>query len=49
MLKCDINAVVTILRPEKSRDPFVLACAQNIWYCSSTHDIDIDYVDIRGQ
>ena len=48
LIKCDNNAVVTILRTGKSRDPFLSACARNIWYCSSTHDIDIDYVHIRG-
>ena len=45
---CDNNAVVSVLRTGRSRDPFLSACTQNIWYCSATHDIDIDYVHIRG-
>ena len=48
LVKCENNAVVSVLRTGRSRDPFLLACARNIWYCSATYDIDVDYMYIRG-
>ena len=47
-VRCDNNSVVSVLRTGWSRDPFLSACAINIWYCSAKHDIDVKYVHIRG-
>ena len=49
LVRCDNKAVVSVLSSGRSRDPFLSACARNIWYCSAKHDIDVDYVHIRGR
>ena len=48
LVRCDNNSVVSVLRTGWSRDPFLSACTRNIWYCSTKHDIDVEYVHIRG-
>ena len=48
LIKCDNEAVVTVLRSGRARDPFLGACARNIWYVSALSDMDIQYVHIRG-
>ena len=48
LVKCDNHAVVTVLRSGKTKDPFLGACARNIWYCATTNDIDASYTHIRG-
>ena len=48
LIKCDNEAVVTVLRSGRARDPFLGACARNIWYAGSLADMDIQYVHIRG-
>ena len=47
-IRCDNEAVVTVLRNGKTRDPFLAACARNIWLESARSDIDIQYGHIRG-
>ena len=48
LIKCDNEAVVTVLRSGRARDPFLGTCARNIWYVSALSDMDIQYVHIRG-
>ena len=48
LIKCDNEAVVAVLRSGRVRDPFLGACARNIWYASALSDMDIQYVHIRG-
>ena len=48
LIKCDNEAVVTVLRSGRARDPFLGACARNIWYAGSLADMDNQYVHIRG-
>ena len=48
LVRCDNKAVVTVLSTGRTRDPFLSACARNVWYCAANHDIDMDYVHIRG-
>ena len=42
LVRCDNKAVVSVLSTGRSRDPFLSACARNIWYCSAKHDIDTE-------
>ena len=37
-----------VLRSGKTKDPFLAACARNIWYCAATNDVDASYAHIRG-
>ena len=37
-----------MLRSGKTRDPYLAACARNIWYTAAAADIDLQYVHIRG-
>ena len=48
LVKCDNEAVVSVLRSGRTRDPYLGACARNIWYVSALADIDLQYVHIRG-
>ena len=48
LVKCDYEAVVTVLRSGKTRDPYLGACARNIWYVCALANIDIQYVHVRG-
>ena len=46
LVKCDHEAMVTVLRSGKTRDPYLGACARNIWYVCAL--ADIQYVHVRG-
>ena len=48
LIRCDNEAVVSVLRTGRTRDPYLAACARNIWYASAASDIDVQYVHIRG-
>ena len=48
LIKCDNEAVVSVLRSGKTKDTYLGACAQNIWYVCALADIDIQYVHVRG-
>ena len=45
MMRCDNEAVVTVLHSGKMCDSFL--AAENIWYNSTIHDIDAQF-DILG-
>ena len=47
-VKCDNLAVVQVLQTGKTRDPFLGACARNIWMESAKTDIDLMYSHIQG-
>ena len=49
LVKCDNQAVISVLSTGRTRDPYLSACAQNIWYCAASHDIDMRYVHISGK
>ena len=42
-------AVVQVLQTGKARDPFLGACARNIWMEAAKADIDIVYSHIQGR
>ena len=48
LICCDNEAVVSVLRTGKTRDPYLAACARNIWYASAASDIELQYAQIRG-
>ena len=48
LIRCDNEAVVTVLRSGRTRDPYIGACARSIWYVSALADIDLHYSHIRG-
>ena len=48
LIHCDNEAVVTVLKSGKTRDPYLAACARNIWFESALADIDLQYAYIRG-
>ena len=48
LVKCDNEAVVSVLRSGKTKDPYLGACARNILYVCALADIDIQYVHVRG-
>ena len=49
LVKCDNQAVVEVLKSGRMKDPYLSACARNIWYCAATHGIDAWYVHIQGK
>ena len=48
LIRCDNEAVVSVLRSGRARDPYLGACARNIWYVSALADMDLQYAHIRG-
>ena len=48
LIKCDNEAVVSVLKTGRTRDPYLAACGRNIWYESAMSDIDLQYTHIRG-
>ena len=48
LIRCDNQAVVTVLRSGKTRDAFLAASARNIWYVTAIHDIEVQYTHISG-
>ena len=46
ILLSDNEVVVTGLRSDRAKDPFLGVCARNIWYASVLSDIDIQYIHI---
>ena len=48
-IKCDNEAVVSVLRTGKARNPFLGACARNIWYGAAIQDVEMQYVHVSGK
>ena len=48
LIRCDNQAVVTVLKSGKTRDAFLAASARNIWYVTAIHDIEVQYTHICG-
>ena len=41
LVRCDNQAVVSILNTGKTRDPFWAACARNIWLVTAQADVEV--------
>ena len=48
LIRCDNQAVVTVLRSGKTCDAFLAASARNIWYVTAIHEIEVQYTHISG-
>ena len=46
---CDNMAVVCVLQSGRTKDPYMAACARNIWLWSASYDIDFQFVHIAGK
>ena len=49
LIKCDNHAVVQVLTNSRTKDPFLAACARNVWYHTALHDIEVSYIHIMGK
>ena len=49
LIRCDNDAVVKVLNAGKARDPFLGACARNVWYLAALADTDLQYVHVLGK
>ena len=49
LVKCDNEAVVHVLSAGRTRDPFLGACAQNVWFLIAQHDVEMSYVHVLGK
>ena len=48
LIKYDDEAVLSVLKNGRTRDPYFAACGPNIRYDSAMSDIDLQYTHIRG-
>ena len=48
LIQCDNEAVVSVLKTGRTCDPYLGACARNIWYLAAKADIDLRYIHIKG-
>ena len=49
LVKCDNQAVVSVLKHSRTKDAFLAACARNIWLLAAWYDLEMDYVHIQGK
>ena len=49
LIRCDNQAVVSVLQSGRAWDPFLGACARNIWYAAALNDVDFSYIHILGK
>ena len=49
LVKCDNQAVVSVLKHSRTKDAFLAACARNIWLLAAGYDLEMDYVHIKGK
>ena len=48
LIKCNNEAVVSVLRSGKTKDAYLGACTRDIWYVCALADIDGHYVHVGG-
>ena len=49
LVKCDNQAVVSVLKHSRTEDAFLAACARNIWLLATWYDLEMDYAHIQGK
>ena len=49
LIKCDNQAVVTVLRSGRTKDPFLGACARNVWFTAAVADVELQYTHVLGK
>ena len=47
-VRCDNLAVVQVSKSGRTKDPFLAACARNIWFWAARFDVDMRYDHIQG-
>ena len=40
---------INVLTSGRAQDPYLSACARNIWYVAALHDLDVYYVHVMGK
>ena len=48
LIRCDNEAVVTVLKTGCTKEPFLGACARNVWFLAACFDINLQYEHVRG-
>ena len=48
LIRCDNQAVASVLNTGKTRDPFLAACTRNVWLVTSQADTEVVYTHIKG-
>ena len=49
LFRCDNQAVVQVLSTSRTRNPFLAACARNVWQLAAIGGIDLTYVHVLGR
>ena len=49
LIKCDNQAVVTVLTSGRTKDPFLGACARNVWFTAALADVELQYTHVLGK
>ena len=49
LVKCDSDAVVRVLTTGRTKDPYLGACARNVWLEAALLDVDLQYVHVLGK
>ena len=49
LVKCDNEAVVHVLSAGRTKDPFLGACARNVWLLAAKSDVEVSYVHVLGK
>ena len=49
LVKCDNDAVVHVLNTGRTKDPYLGACARNVWFESALFDVDLQYIHVMGK
>ena len=49
LIKCDNQAVVTVLRSGRTKDPFLGAFARNVWFTAAVADVELQYTHVLGK
>ena len=48
LIRCDNEAVVTVLKTGHTKESFLEACARNVWFLAACSDINLQYEHVRG-
>ena len=41
--------MVTVLRSGRTKDPFLGACARNVWFTAALADVELQYTHVLGK
>ena len=49
LVRCDNNAIVKVLTSGRAQDPYLSACARNIWAIAALYGLDVSYFHVMGK